>query len=366
MSTTKSINSQKSLRAYSNLEEVFPVAKDINMPQLENMIPQDKEQAIEIRAEVLVQYRKAAMEHIMVIRGQNELDDPEEIGNDELPEFFSLKFTEIPDYFLPILRIILAFVNEDYETDLILNKLQWESDQLSTFLHDSLRKYAEKTNSIFTFLRKLLENPEMISQHKIDTLRSFMEGHKDCFEFFQWKRETFIICDNLLSIITLTWEVIVQLSRLSKYVELPKAKPKVQRTNKKMVGFVSLDSQDKSLNNKPVGNVAQQRTNSKIRVASKVDNKKGASKSYKSFESISEFDTKDTIMTRRLSPNSTGVSDRIDTDRSSSRIKSANPLVKNSSSINRKERKTVTKVGIKVHKAVNVAKPYLPKTMINL
>lgn len=147
---------------------------------------------------------------------------------------------EIPDPLLPIIKCLLAFLNEDSSMDYILHSIPWKKEEnleslnlLSTLLDgynqlqefkknsprhlckSTLLEFAQDCNQITRFLNKLSINPlTMITENKIKVLKKFIEDHTTDFEFISWKcskSDSWLVVKYLLLIMNHTFEAVPEI-----------------------------------------------------------------------------------------------------------------------------------------------------------
>lgn len=98
-------------------------------------------------------------------------------------DFFGLEMDKIPDFLLPILRLILGFCWDDSYLDSLLYELKWSTKE------DGLMKFAKNRNWIMSTFMVFIRNPELeVSYRKRRALRDYMELYKGALEMIEWKK----------------------------------------------------------------------------------------------------------------------------------------------------------------------------------
>lgn len=147
---------------------------------------------------------------------------------------------EIPAPLLPIIKCLLAFLNDDNTMDYILHSIPWKKEEnltssnlLSTLLDgyiqleefkrnsprhlikSTLLEFAQDCNQINRFLNKLAINPlAMITDNKMKVLKNFIEDHTTDFEFISWKcskSDSWLVVKYLLLIMNHTFKAVPEI-----------------------------------------------------------------------------------------------------------------------------------------------------------
>lgn len=206
-----------------------------------NKIEHSKTDKPETR-ELILNYTKKIRSFIEKIRDHNEFihdDVDNETSIDEQPDFLNLQMDEIPLPLLPIIKTLLAFVNDDANIHYILNRIPWKKENLTSsnllssliegytkpeeiknnspqhLVKSTLLEFAQDCNQITRFLMKLSINPlAMITGHKTQVLKRYMEEHTKDFEFISWKcskSDSWLVVKYLLLIMTHTFESVPEI-----------------------------------------------------------------------------------------------------------------------------------------------------------
>jgi len=158
-----------------------------------------------IEPEKLVAHRRQQHKKTTVIKDQIEFDEVSTEVLEDQPNIFSIYMDEIPEYILPAIRCILAFIWEEKSDYLeykafqkILQELEWKSEDIS---EDCLLKFAIQRTQLKKNIERIAQNPlKYVSNQKRKTIKTYMEEHKEAFEMLEWKKKVFDVAFSLYTV----------------------------------------------------------------------------------------------------------------------------------------------------------------------
>jgi len=140
----------------------------------------------------LTVYKKYVMEKIVDIKSYKQFEDETAEVN-----IFSIMMDVPPQFLTPVIRVCLAFVEEDENVIQILDFLKWSEDPKC-----SLKGIASMRQRIMDNLMKICNNPEKyLSQYKLDLIKKYLEKNEEHFGAFFWKMNTFKILTLMYKIV---------------------------------------------------------------------------------------------------------------------------------------------------------------------
>jgi len=190
------------------MEPMKIVIEDIEAIPREDASVQLDGETYETKGELLEAFRTVFWGLVVDIREYTAHDEPTPT-NKTPPDVFSLLMGEPPEEIMPIIRASLAFIHDDDDTYAILGSLTWDSGK-----YVNLVDFARMREKNFGKLHEMIKNPEQkISHEKIETLKLYLEKHKDAVEYLNWKSGAFFVplrfwklITKTISIMELIWE----------------------------------------------------------------------------------------------------------------------------------------------------------------
>lgn len=182
---------------------------------------------IQKRDQIITDFREKVLSHFKNMTDYNQFDE----SNSESYSAFTLEIATPPDFFIPVIRTLLAFVNDETETDKFLNEYKWDLEDndliqiegidldLIPYLPKkiTLKDRCKDRDAINLAIKQILKNPEeAISESKKNKLENYIKTHKEAFEFFEWKKQTAMNINFILEIMKNTLACLDSLQKCPK------------------------------------------------------------------------------------------------------------------------------------------------------